>query len=279
VRPDTFQNTIEDREDFRAMARSPEDLHVVAIHAHPDDIEIQCAGLLLKLKALGCRVSVATMTPGDCGSAEIGAEEISEIRREEAAEAAAILDADYTCLEFRDLSIVFDNGSRHRVTEYVRRMAPDIILTAPPVDYMHDHEITSALVRDAVFNASVPNYKTRQWDPAAATSRIPWLYFVDSVAGIDHYGRPHPVDFVVDVTHEFSTKQQMLACHASQREWLRRQHGIDEYLIDSEHWCRRRGQQVGTTFGEGFRQYKGHPCPSDNILQELLTDAVHSSTG
>lgn len=110
----------------------PSSLHVLAIHAHPDDIEFQCAGTLRHLKRLGCRISVATMTPGDCGSAEHSAEEIARIRRGEAAAAAKILEADYTCLEFRDLSIVFDNDSRRRVTEFIRRTRPDLILTAPP---------------------------------------------------------------------------------------------------------------------------------------------------
>ena len=59
-------------------------LHVLAIHAHPDDIEFQCAGTLRRLRKLGCRITVATMTPGDCGSAEHNAEEIAAIRREEA---------------------------------------------------------------------------------------------------------------------------------------------------------------------------------------------------
>ncbi len=252
------------------MTASASDLHVLAIHAHPDDIEIQCAGTLLRLKSLGCRISVATMTPGDCGSAEHDAEQIAAIRRAEAAAAAEILGADYTCLEFRDLSIVFDNDSRNRVTEFLRRRRPDMILTAPPVDYMHDHEITSMLVRDACFNASVPNYRTRQWDPAAACDRIPYLYFVDAIEGIDHFGNRQPVDFIVDVSDQFETRQQMLACHASQREWLRRQHGIDEYMDSSRRWGAGRGQEIGVAYGEAFRQYKGHPHPTDNLLGELL---------
>ncbi len=252
------------------MSANPSQLHVLAIHAHPDDIEFQCAGTLLRLKQLGCRISVATMTPGDGGSAEHSAERIAAIRREEARQAAAILQAECSCLEFRDLSIVFDNESRHRVTEFIRRTAPDIILTAPPVDYMHDHEITSALVRDACFNASVPNYRTCQWDPASPTRRIPWLYYVDSVEGIDHFGNRQPSDFVVDVSKEFSKKLDSLACHTSQREWLRRQHGMDEYLDACKRWSGLRGKEIGVEYGEGFRQYKGHPHPSDNILGELL---------
>ncbi len=260
------------------MATLPSQPHVLAIHAHPDDIEFQCAGTLLQLKRLGCRISVATMTPGDCGSAEHSAEEIARIRRNEAAAAAAILEADYTCLEFRDLSIVFDNDSRRRMTEFLRRTAPDIILTAPPVDYMHDHEITSALVRDACFNASVPNYRTGQWDPAPTAAKIPWLYYVDPVEGTDHFGNRQPVDFIVNVTEQLETKIAALACHASQREWLRRQHGMDEYTEACRRWGAARGKESGFGCGEGFRQYKGHPHPTSNALAELLQGRIHLTT-
>ena len=252
------------------MALDASSLHVLAIHAHPDDIEFQCAGTLLRLRKLGCRISAATMTPGDCGSAEHSSELIAAIRREEARKAAVVLNAECSCLEFRDLSIVFDNDSRRRVTEFLRQTAPDIILTAPPVDYMHDHEMTSALIRDACFNASVPNYRTCQWDPAPATKRIPWLYFVDPVEGIDHFGQRQPTDFIVDISAEFPTKLEALSCHASQREWLRRQHGMDEYTEACRRWSEARGREIGVPFGEGFRQYKGHPHPKDNILGELL---------
>jgi LmbE family N-acetylglucosaminyl deacetylase len=218
------------------------------------------------------------MTPGDCGSAEHSAEEIARIRRNEAAAAAAILEADYTCLEFRDLSIVFDNDSRRRMTEFLRRTAPDIILTAPPVDYMHDHEITSALVRDACFNASVPNYRTGQWDPAPTAAKIPWLYYVDPVEGTDHFGNRQPVDFIVNVTEQLETKIAALACHASQREWLRRQHGMDEYTEACRRWGAARGKESGFGGGEGFRQYKGHPHPTSNALAELLQGRIHLTT-
>ena len=256
------------------MSKSPENIHVAAIHAHPDDIEIQCAGTLLRLQELGCRISVATMTPGDCGSAELSQSEIAAVRRSEAAAAAAVIGAEYTCLEFRDLSICFDNDSRRRVTEYLRRTAPDMILTAPPVDYMHDHEMTSMLVRDACFNASVPNYRTRQWDPAPPMQKIPHLYYVDAIEGADHFGNRHPIDFVVDVSEHFERKIESLACHASQREWLRRQHGMDEYLDACRRWSEERGKEQGVAHAEGFRQYKGHPHPTDNLLQELLESQI-----
>jgi len=211
------------------------------------------------------------MTPGDCGSAELPCDEIAAIRRNEAQASATLLGADYTCLEFRDLAIVHDNDSRRRVTEVIRRTRPDLVITAPPVDYMSDHEVTSRLVRDACFNASCPNYATQQWDPAPATQKIPHLYYVDAIEGIDYYGKPLATDFIVDITDTFPQKLEMLACHASQREWLRRQHGLDEYLEGCRRWSAGRGQQIGAEYGEAFTQHKGHPYPHDNLLLELLT--------
>ena len=250
-------------------AASP--IRILAIHAHPDDVEFQCAGTLGRLKQRGCEIVIATMTPGDCGSAELSAEEISRIRKEEATRSAELLGAEYVCLEFRDLQIVLDNDARRRVIEAVRRARPNIVLTAPPVDYMSDHEITSHLVRDACFAVSVPNYVTHQWEPAPPLEKIPHLFYMDPLMGMDYLGRPLEPEFIVDISETFELKQQMLACHASQREWLRRQHGVDEYLDGCERWSARRGAQIGARYGEGFTQHKGHPYPNDNLLMRLLS--------
>ncbi|QDT35466.1 PIG-L deacetylase family protein [Thalassoglobus polymorphus] len=252
----------------------PKDLtppRILAIHAHPDDIEILCAGTLAILKDKGCEIVIATMTAGDKGSAEMGQEEIARVRRAEARKAAEMLGAECMCLEFKDLSIEFNDDSRKRVTEAVRRARPDIVLTAPPVDYMNDHEMTSKLVRDACFAASVPNYPTEQWDPAPITKNIPHLYYVDPIEGVDWFGEPTPYDFIVDVTETFKLKIDMLACHESQRAWLRQQHGMDEYLESCKRWAKKRGEQINAEYGEGFRQHKGHPYPHDNLLLETLS--------
>lgn len=248
---------------------------ILAIHAHPDDIEFQCAGTLALLAERGHTVVCITMTPGDCGSRDLGPEEIAAVRRQEAAKAAEMLGAAYECLEFRDLSIVVDLEGKRRVTEAIRRHQPDIVLTAPPVDYMDDHEATSRLVRDACFNASCPNYATRAWDPAPATDHIPHLFYVDALEGVDHFGQPIQPHFYVDTTKTFELKRDMLACHASQREWLRAQHGVDEYLESQARWSARRGAEIGVAHAEAFLHHRGHPYPGNNILKELLGDLVH----
>lgn len=243
---------------------------ILAIHAHPDDVEFQCAGTLALLAARGCSITIATMTPGDCGSADQDAESIASIRRAEAIAAATLIGAEYICLEFRDMAIFSDDASRRRVTETLRVVRPDLVLTAPPQDYHCDHEATSLLVRDACFAAPIPNYSTQEWDPARPLQRIPHLYFVDSIEGHDRRGQTIAPEFLIDVSTVFATKRAMLACHASQRDWLFKHHGIDEYLDSQETWSRTRGALLGVEHAEAFWQYRGHAYPADNLLLELV---------
>lgn len=256
------------------MASSSKSPRILAIHAHPDDIEFQCAGTLALLSQLDCAIAIATMTPGDCGTVEHSAEEISAIRRNEAKKSAKMIGTEYHCLEFRDLAIPYDVAARKRVTEFLRQTRPDIVITAPPIDYMADHEVTSQLVRDACFAAPVPNYCTQQESHAKPLERIPALYFVDAVEGADHFGNPLPWDFIVDISETFALKLKMLACHESQRNWLKQQHGMDDYLNSCKRWSAKRGENIGKAYGEAFRQYKGHPYPTENRLLALLEKSV-----
>lgn len=226
------------------------------------------------LASNGHAVTIVSMTPGDCGSRETGPEETAAIRRKEAAAAAACIGASYRCAEFRDLAIFNDDAARRRVTELLRSLRPDAVITASPSDYHCDHEATSALVRDACFAASAPNYTTQAEHPAEALPAIPHLYYADAVAGADRFGVPVAPDLFVNVTHLIGKKREMLALHASQLNWLRAQHGIDDYLDTMERWSRQRGLQVGVGFAEGFRRYPGHPYPQTPLLEGLLDPHV-----
>lgn len=244
---------------------------ILAIHAHPDDIELQCAGTLSLLKQRGHAIVCCTMTPGDLGSMDLSRKEIAAVRRSEARASADLLAAEYVCAEFGDLAIFNSDEARRRVTEIIRKARPAIVITAPPQDYHCDHEATSQLVRDACFGATVPNYRTHQTDPAPPLDHIPHLYYVDPVEGTDYFGAPTPPEFIIDISSEMELKLRMLACHASQREWLRAIHGMDEYLDSCRRWSAARGREIGCDYGEGYRQHKGHPFPHDNLLLELLT--------
>jgi LmbE family N-acetylglucosaminyl deacetylase len=249
-------------------------MRIVSIHAHPDDAEILAGGSLAILARNGHQLTVVTMTPGDCGSAEFTPEQTASTRRREAAAAAALIGAAYLCAEFRDLAIFNDDASRRRVTELLRAARPEIVLTASPIDYHPDHEATSVLVRDACFGASAPNYKTNSDRPAPALRAIPHLYFMDSIEGVDREGRPQMPDFFVNVEPVFQAKYNMLAQHVSQRNWLRKQHGIENYLEMMETWTRERGEAAGVKYAEGFRRYPGHPYPQTPVLEELFGDSL-----
>lgn len=244
---------------------------ILAIHAHPDDIETLAAGTLALLAGLGHGVTIVTATAGEGGSTETDAGETARIRQAEAAAAAALIGADYRCAGLADLAVFNDDASRRAITEAVRWARPDVVITASPSDYHPDHETVAALARDACFAASVPNYRT---GPAAALEAIPHLYFMDPIGGRGRDGVRAAADFGVDVEATFDTKQAMLACHVSQISWVSRQHGVADHLASMEAWTRRRGSDFGANFAEGFRQYRGHPYPRSPLLQDLVGGAL-----
>jgi LmbE family N-acetylglucosaminyl deacetylase len=249
-------------------------MRILFIHAHPDDVEFLAGGTATLLATQGHDITIATMTPGDCGSRDVEPDAISAMRRREAISAAALLGAKYMCVEFRDCAVFNDDPSRRRVTELLRRAQPQLVLTASPVDYMPDHEAASALVRDTCFIAPAPNYRTGVPNAAPPLESIPVLYFMDPAAGVDRDDRVVVPDFIADVSSTYARKQRMLAQHRSQREWLAAHHKEDDYLAMMERWTRARGALANIEFGEGFRLYRGHAYPHDRILEQLLGDEI-----
>lgn len=247
---------------------------ILSILAHPDDAEFLCAGTLLRLRRdHGGEVHIATMTPGDCGSAVHSALEIAHLRRAEGAAAARLMGAQYHCLEERDLRIFYNEPTLEKVTRLLRRVRPTIVLTHSPADYMLDHEMTSVLVRAAAFGAPIPNFLAER-DLGAPLPHIPHLYYCDPIEGKDPLGREVPPQFCIDISAVLEDKLAMLACHASQREWLRQHHGMDQYLQACRDWGAHRGQAHGVAYAEGFRQHLGHSYPQDNVLGRML-GALH----
>lgn len=247
-------------------------MRIVSIHAHPDDAEILAGGTLALLSQRNHEIVIVSLSAGDCGSTLHGPDQTASIRKTEATEAAAVIGATYRWGGFHDLAIFNDDASRRRVTGLIRELRPDIVLTAAPSDYLCDHEATSQLVRDACFAAPVPNYEVPTQPPPLAT--IPHLYFMDPIEQRDRSGSPSLADFTVNVESTFATKRTMLAKHQSQSLWLQRQHGMADYLQQMESWTRLCGERAGILWGEGFRQYRGHPYPQQPLLQELLSSCV-----
>jgi len=69
----------------------------------------------------------------------------------------------------------------------------------------------------------------------------------------------------------------MLACHASQRDWLRIQHGMDQYIEEMKRADAEAGATVGMTFAEGFCMHKGHGYPQAPIIEDALAGLVKQS--
>jgi len=252
---------------------------VLAVGAHPDDVEIMCSGTLFALHQLGHEVHVGSLTLGDCGSAELSAEEIRRIRHREAMKACEVLGATYHHVGFDDLCIFNDDDSNRRVTALLREVDPWMVITHSPNDYISDHEITSLLVRNACFYASIPNYETKA-GAAGCTLKIPYLYYAQPMEGIDIFGKEVTPQFYVDISGWMQQKSEMLACHESQRNWLRAHHGMDEYIESMRRFNTSLGQRASKvsgrliTYAEAFRQHCGHAYPDDNIITTFLRDIV-----
>jgi LmbE family N-acetylglucosaminyl deacetylase len=247
--------------------------HILAFHAHPDDVETLCAGTLALLAQAGHRITIATMTAGDCGSATLSRVETARLRKGEAAAAAALIGADYLCADVGDLCVFNDDATRRKAVEIVRSVAADIVITGSPEDYHPDHEATSILVRDACFASTVRNYET---GPAKALEHIPHLYFMDPIEGRDRWGKRVAPGFGVDISAQFETKMAMLAKHESQFAWVIKQHGIADYAASLGTFSAKQGSLFGVGYAEGFRQYTGTPYPRTDALQKLAGGALRA---
>ncbi len=220
---------------------------VLAITTHPDDMEINCAGTLLKCKERGDRVVVCHLCNGNMGHEIIMPDELAEMRANEAKTSGAMAGFEVFWGGFDDVAIYADNKeARDKVVDVIRKVDPDFIITHDPNDYMPDHVATSKLVFDASFTATVPHYKTNV-DKAA---RLTPIYYMDNLAGAGF----EPTEFV-DVTDHIDTKLAMLECHKSQVVWMRDHDNID--FPDMVKTCSRyRGYQCGADYAEAFRMCK-----------------------
>lgn len=251
-----------------AAASLPARRVALSFLAHPDDAEFLCTGALIRLAALGWEVHIATATPGDKGTTTHTCEEIAAIRRAEGAAAARLIGAAYHCLEERDLNVIFDRTANQKTIDLFRRVAPTLVFTHARRDYMLDHEQVHQLARSAAFAFAVPNSSDL---PLVPGSTVPWLYYCDPAEAADPYsGEPVPYTTWIDVSGVIEKKTEMLACHASQREWLRAHHGIDEYIHAMQRHGAQRGRERGAAYAETFVQHRGHPYPQNDLLAELL---------
>ena len=231
-----------------------EKMTVMAVGAHPDDLEILCGGTLARYAALGHKVVMAHLNNGDKGHYKLSCEEIAEIRKKEADNAGRIIGAEVVSLDVPDAELFSNLETRRLVIDLVRQVQPGVIITHSLVDYLADHTTTGELVCDAGYFGTSPLLKTE----TKALDKIVPVYFMDTVVGMGFL----PTDYV-DISETFEKKIEMVKQHKSQLQWLLEHDNMD-ILELVETSARFRGLQCGVQYAEGFRQYEvwGRKVPS-----------------
>lgn len=241
---------------------------VLAFGCHPDDVEFMCAGTLALLAQKGYEIHIATMTGGEVGSPNQSVQEIRARRLAEAKAAADVIGANYHYAGGYDLEVEYNSEYRKKTVKVLRDVDPLIVFTAPPMDYLADHEQTSLLVRNAAYIASVPNFDCGV--PTKPTTRFPYLYYWNASGLTDIFGRPLPVNRAVDISSVMDKKNEMLACHESQRQWLAYHNDWDEYMENMRWHSKTNGERAGYEWAETFIQHLSIGHPKDNILNSIL---------
>ncbi len=221
-------------------------LDILAIAAHPDDVELCCAGTLLRQVGLGQKAGVVDLTRG-----ELGTRGTPELRLQEAEAASKVLG-----LEVRDnLSLpdgFFQNDRAHQlpIIIKIRQYRPDVVLTNAIHDRHPDHGRASELVSQACFYAGLKKIETEldgqpqeAWRPRAV------YHFIQ-----DRHVHP---DLIVDITDQFEQKMEAIRCFASQFYDPGSQEpetplSTPEFLEFLEARAREFGRPIGVAYGEGF---------------------------
>ena len=217
-------------------------MRILAVGAHPDDLEILCGGTLAKYALQGHQVIMAVLTNGNVGHPDIEPTEMARIRKKEFENSAALIGAETIWMDVDDELSVVDAHARLAMVDTFREARPDVVLTHCPGDYHVDHRNTSQLVFEAAPVACVHNIKREL--PQLSTQ--PLIYFFDTLGAVGFL----PTEYV-DITETMETKISMYRCHESQDEWMRIATGFD--IADViQNVASVRGYAAGVKYAEGF---------------------------
>ncbi len=221
-------------------------LHILAIGAHPDDVELGCGGFLLSEIHQGQSVGILDLTAGELGSRGTKA-----TRQKEAKAAAKLMGIKVreNC-QFKDGFIFNNEKNILTIAKYIRYYQPDIVLTTAPKDRHPDHYKTAELVQDACFLSNLIkiqiSYKQKKlapWKPAYVFNYIQDLYI-----------EPH---FLIDISQFFTAKMDIIKCYSSQF-YNPNSTEVNTYLsqpgfLDNiEHRAKLFGKRIGVSYAEGF---------------------------
>jgi LmbE family N-acetylglucosaminyl deacetylase len=224
-------------------------LNILAIGAHPDDIEILCGGTLCKYARMGDNIFMAVATNGEVGSPTLSREEIANIRRREAETSCSVIGAHLIWMGYPDEWLFNTPEVRRRFIDAIREARPDVMFVHGPNDYHPDHRIAGQVAIDA----RIPSAVRLVESSLPALEKIPHVFLMDNVGGVDF-----EPEFYVDICDTIDTKRAMLTCHASQDIWLRHLFKMS-YVEFMESHSRQRGEEAETEFAEAFREVKTYP--------------------
>jgi len=175
---------------------------ILAIAAHPDDIELICGGTLVRARMLGRSTGILDLAAGELGS--LGT---PELRAKEAAKAAQVMGVSVReNLGLPDGGIENTPETRAKVAVVIRRLKPKIVITHSQHGRHPDHPIVAQLVRDACFVAGL-----KKVEPKVAPHRP--LKVLHALSFREDNQKP---TFVVDISESFEKKVEAIKCYESQ---------------------------------------------------------------
>lgn len=175
------------------------ELDILALGAHPDDVEVHVGGLLALASDRGMKAAILDLTSGD-----LGTRGTAETRRTEAQEAARILGVPRVVLDFPDGRFTDEEAYRLRLMAEIRRMRPQVLILPAPDDRHPDHRRAHRLAREAAYYAGLKNYPCdgTPWRPEA----LAWV-------GGENPGQP---DLLVDVSAVWERRMAAFDAFGSQ---------------------------------------------------------------
>ena len=221
-------------------------IDILAIGAHPDDIELGAAGTLIKHVNMGSSVGMLDLTQG-----ELGTRGNADLRSKEAELAKNYISASFRDnLGLKDGFIQEDEQSVKLLVQKIRLYRPKIILCNAVRDRHPDHGVAASLVLKAVFSAGLPKIETLHNGKSQKPFRPKAVYHYIQDRWIDP-------DFVVDVTDEFEDKMNAVMCFKSQfydpnSKEPNTPISSKEFLSSLESKALLCGRIIGVKYGEGF---------------------------
>ena len=237
-------------------------MRVLAIGAHPDDVENFAGGTLALYAKEGHEVFIAVATRGDIGAPSGTRDEIALTRRKEAQVACDLIGARLIWLGYDDEFLFNELKTRLSVIDAIREARPDVMFILSENDYHPDHRTIGLIARDSRIPASVPLVETRFPYTSIPTTFICDIFSDDGINFVP--------EFYVDITATHDMKLQLIEAHVSQVAWMEAVFN-SEMDSDSVKRDRRRGLEAGVTFAEGFQLVRDYPYTGG---MELLPNSI-----